>query len=193
MSENVREWFWNTKRTRAAELLAQDELSDDEIAETVGATSRQFRRWKKREEFAARIEELREQFDIAVQRHAVAKRLRRVKALNDRWMRMQKVIEERAADPAMQEVPGGKTGLLVHDVKVVGGGDNVRVVDLYQVDTGLLKELREHERQAAQELGQWVEKKDLTYKGKQITFIDANCSGDKAEDDDHIHPTATIS
>jgi hypothetical protein len=31
-------------------------------------------------------------------------------------------------------------------------------VEEYQVDTGLLKELREHEKQAAQELGQWSEK-----------------------------------
>jgi hypothetical protein len=31
----------------------------------------------------------------------------------------------------------------------------------YSIDTGLLKELRDHERQAAQELGQWAEKVDL--------------------------------
>jgi hypothetical protein len=32
------------------------------------------------------------------------------------------------------------------------------VVEEYEVDTGLLKELREHEKQAAQELGQWSDK-----------------------------------
>jgi hypothetical protein len=31
-------------------------------------------------------------------------------------------------------------------------------VEEYQVDTRLLKELREHKKQAAQELGQWSEK-----------------------------------
>jgi hypothetical protein len=32
------------------------------------------------------------------------------------------------------------------------------------VDTGLLRELRAHERQAAQELGQWMEKSDTSLK-----------------------------
>jgi hypothetical protein len=65
------------------------------------------------------------------------------------------VIAERAADPDMANVPGGRTGLLVRRVKVIGSGDNAREVCEYEVDTGLLKELRELEKQAAVEAGQW--------------------------------------
>lgn len=57
----------------------------------------------------------------------------------------------------MPDVPGGKTGLLVREIKSIGAGPNSREVEEYKVDTGLLKELREHERQAAIELGQWQE------------------------------------
>src|ERR1017187_5622963 len=54
------------------------------------------------------------------------------------------------------EVPGGTTGLLVKDYK---GKDADTLV--YKVDTGLLAELRNHEKQAAEELGQWSEKRKL--------------------------------
>lgn len=53
---------------------------------------------------------------------------------------------------------GGKTGLIVHNVKGVGKGDDFQLIDLYEVDTGLLREMREHEKQAAQELGDWTER-----------------------------------
>ena len=38
------------------------------------------------------------------------------------------------------------------------------LVEVASLDVGLLKELREHEKQAAQELGQWTEKRELTGK-----------------------------
>jgi hypothetical protein len=70
---------------------------------------------------------------------------------------MQAVIEERAADPTMQ-APGASTGLLTRTQKQIGAGNSAVTVEEYQVDTRLLKELREHEKQAAQELSQWSEK-----------------------------------
>ena len=56
----------------------------------------------------------------------------------------------------MADVPGGEaTGLLVRDYK---GKD--ATAEVYKVDTALLAELRNHERQAAQELGQWDTKSE---------------------------------
>jgi hypothetical protein len=52
------------------------------------------------------------------------------------------------------ETAGGKTGLLCRDVK---GKDASQ--EIFKVDIGLLAELRQHEKQAAQELGQWNEEK----------------------------------
>src|SRR5450759_3596687 len=63
---------------------------------------------------------------------------------------MRRVIDERAAWADFADVPGGTTGLLVKDYK---GKEADQLV--YKVDTGLLGELRGHERQAAEELGQW--------------------------------------
>jgi len=70
-------------------------------------------------------------------------------------------LPQRAAAVEFAEVPGGTTGLLVHTYKAIGTGEFVEKVDEYAVDTGLLAELRAHEKQAAQELGQWVEKGEI--------------------------------
>jgi hypothetical protein len=150
---------WDTRREDAAKLLAEDEITDEEIASGIGVSRQTLYNWKANPEFAARIDQHREASRKAILTRGLAVRERRVAALNDRWRRMQRVIRERAVSPQMQEVPGGPTGLMVHTVKGVGKGDDFQLIDLYEVDTGLLKELREHEKQAAQELGQWTEKR----------------------------------
>ena len=104
----------------------------------------------------ARIRELQETFSAGTIALEISNRNARVKALQNRWDRMRRVIDERAASPDFAEVPGGITGLLVKDYK--GKAADTLV---YKVDTGLLAELRNHEKQAAEELGQWSEKREL--------------------------------
>ena len=152
---------WNDERRLAAQLLADGNLTDAEIGEQVGVSRQAIWQWKQDPAFNEVIEGHLEVFKQEVRRRGIASRDRRIKALNDRWNRLQRVVEERADDPTHERVPGWKTGLLVHNVKSVGGGENATVVDLYEVDTGLLRELREHEKQAAQELGQWTEKHEV--------------------------------
>jgi hypothetical protein len=65
----------------------------------------------------------------------------------------------------MAEAPGGETGLLTKKLKVIGFGENAELVAEYSVDTGLLKELRAHEEQAARELGQWADKTEISGPG----------------------------
>lgn len=151
---------WSELSEEAAKDLSLGELSDEAIAEKAGVSRRTLATWKLHPEFATRVAEILDAFRARIRRRGIAILERRVDALDDRWRRMQRVIEERGADPKMVDVPGGATGLIVHNVKGVGKGDDFRLIDLYEVDTGLLKELREHEKQAAQELGQWVEKQE---------------------------------
>lgn len=111
-----------------------------------------------------RIAELR---DMHTRTATVAAGIRnpqsRVTALESRWEKMRQIITERALDPEMQSVPGGKTGLVVMTFKQLGSGATAAVVREYRVDTQLLAELRAHEQQAAEELGQWT-KRTETYK-----------------------------
>jgi hypothetical protein len=146
----------------------------------VGVVDRQLRRWKAHPDFAARVDQQRAALHAALVDQGIANRQNRVDALNERWRRMQLVIDARAITHA--DVPGGNTGLLVRQVKLVkmysstsdpNDVDEPDAADVlisakmsqevaeYAVDTALLKELREHEKQAAQELGQWTEKQEI--------------------------------
>ena len=67
------------------------------------------------------------------------------------------VIEERAESPDLADVPGGKTGLVTKTLKGIGSGDDFQVVEIYEVDTGTVKEIRALQEQVAEELGQRVD------------------------------------
>lgn len=162
---------------QAAVLVAKDEQTDHAIAAEFKITRTTLAVWKRRPDFMARVQEHRDAWRDEIKAQGIADRQNRVDALNDRWRRMQQVIDERAEDPSLAEIPGGATGLIVRDVKGIGKGADFQMIDVYGVDTGLLKELREHEKQAAQEVGQWTEKQDVTSAGGPIVFtiaIDRN-------------------
>jgi hypothetical protein len=163
--QNAAPFPWTEGKLEAVYLLAQDELTDEEIAARVSVHRATLARWKRHPQFAARLQAAVAELGEVAQRYALGRRAYRVRCLNDRHQRMRRVIEQRAADPSMQGVPGGDTGLLVRDVKVVGQGEHAQRVDLYRVDTGLLAELRATEEQAARELGQWSDRQETTVTG----------------------------
>jgi hypothetical protein len=53
----------------------------------------------------------------------------------------------------------------------LGSAEYPNIIEEYQVDTGLLKELREHEKQAAQELGQWSDKARVEQGPMQVQVV----------------------
>jgi hypothetical protein len=158
VTENGHAFPWTAQRSRAATLAAEDELTDAEIAARVGITKRTLERWKLVPAFAEKVRQLAREMGDAAARYAIGRKVRRLQGYDERRGRLLSVIEGRAADPSMQAVAGGPTGLLVRTVKSIGGGDNAQVVEEFAVDTGLLRELRELEKQAAQDAGQWVDK-----------------------------------
>jgi hypothetical protein len=99
----------------------------------------------------ARVAQIPAELSVGTIALEISSRNARVRALQDRWDRMRQVIEERAASPDFDKVPGGTTGLLCRDLRC-------KDTPVYKLDTGLLAELRAHEQQAAQELSQWQAK-----------------------------------
>jgi hypothetical protein len=68
---------------------------------------------------------------------------------------MLRVIEARAKG---SEVDALQTGLVVRTgVRIIGEGETATAVNIYEVDTALMKALNDVEQQAAIELGQWSE------------------------------------
>jgi hypothetical protein len=147
---------WNNRKEEAALLLSQDELTIAAIAEKVGVSKQGISLWRAHPEFLARIDAHIAEFRARVRRRGIAIIENRVAHLQRRHDLMNKIIEERGI--ALKDIPGGSTGLLVHNVKSIGSGETAERVDLYELDAALLSELRQHEKQAAQELNQWAEK-----------------------------------
>ncbi len=158
---------WTKKTETAAQLVAEGSLSFDDMAKDAGTTRPTLRKWRSHPEFQARVEEIREDYREGVRARGVAVRERRVASYNERWEKMQSVIDARARDKTMAGVPGGKTGLVIlSDYKIIRDDEgNTEALPVYEVDTGLLKEMRELEKQAAQDLGQWTEKREVTGQG----------------------------
>lgn len=166
---------WTEQKERAAHLLAEDRLSDELIAADLGVSRATLARWKDEPEFKSRRAAIVEEIKARLVALGVAARQNRLDALNDRARRMAEVIRQRAEN--LKGVPGGgNTGLLVRQVKGIGKGEDFQVVEEYAVDTSLLREMREHEKQAAIEVGEWAEKHEHTGKdGKDlVTSITVN-------------------
>lgn len=159
------------KQDRAAELLAEGGRTTADICKTLGVNESTLWRWQQQPEFQAQVEEAREAIRQAIRAEGIANKQNRIDALNHRHQLMNRVITERGQwsqvagagdiENLTEEewiAPGAETGLLVRTVKYTPTG---KVVE-WAVDTGLLKSLLEHEKQAAIELSQWTERKELS-------------------------------
>lgn len=147
---------WNFQRSQAAQMIADGQLPIEQVAEKVGVSKQTLFKWKLVPEFQLRVKENAEAIAEALKGAGIREKQLRVDNLQARVTKMLQLIEARGEEMA-NEVAGGATGLLVRDWK--GKDCDVAV---YRFDAGLLKELREHEKQAAIELGQWTEKQEHT-------------------------------
>jgi hypothetical protein len=167
MEQLTSKFDWSETSEIAAQLIASNKLTYTQICENLNIGRTTLYRWKRHPDFQERITEHLDNIRQEVRRIGIANVEDRVGRLNDMRSRMQQVIEARADDPSMQDVPGGRTGLMVRTVKRVvvesdvEGTPKSHEVEEFSVDIGLLKELREHEKQAAQELGQWIDKQEV--------------------------------
>lgn len=147
-------------KEEAAQLLAEGRKEYGEVSEKIGVHRETLLRWRREKTFVARIDKLREEFLEAAKDRALARKDYRLSVLNAKHDKLLTLIEQRAADPQMADIPGGTTGLVVKQLKVSGE----TVVSEYVFDRAVLQELRALEEQAAKELGQIVDKRELTGK-----------------------------
>lgn len=159
-----RGWRWTKQRERAASLVASDYLSDKEIARAVGITERTLERWKTQPAFRDRVASLIDAFRRSVEGKTIADKEARMEAYYQRWIKLHSIVAERGTGEEMVDAPGGKTGYLTCVLRVIGYGDNAERIEEFAVDTGLLRELRELEKQAAIEAGHWKERMELDLK-----------------------------
>jgi transcriptional regulator with XRE-family HTH domain len=194
MTQNVTKSTNTEARARAAVLLAEDDLTDEQIAAMVGVTRRTLARWKTNADFAALVGDHVGELQAAMLRLTVAKKRERMKVLDRLHEKLLTVIDERAeeyaalaeqqaAEPDTKRVyrqvfggsgtvpAGGGTGLIVRQLKVVGAGPMAREIEEFAVDTGLVREIRAVHEQAAKELGQWVERSEVDQRTTMVEIV----------------------
>lgn len=121
------DFLWDARRTRAAELLAADELSDEAIAQECGRSRRWLSDCKLAPAFMERVGEIRARLAQAIaeklEAESLGRRENRIRALDEDFRRTQRIVDERGADPAeWADAPGYRSGLLTHTVKSVRAG-----------------------------------------------------------------------
>lgn len=162
----MRAFRWLGKREKAALLVAQDEISDQAIANSLGINEATLERWKARPEFQARVASIVEETRKAVLARGIADKRARIAALDEDWRRLRRVVEARAEHhPQVKDADiaaGAETGALVLTIRYLPGGGRV---EEWAVDTALFAEIRAQAKQAAIELGEWTEKSESRQTG----------------------------
>lgn len=187
------------QREEAATLVAEDRLSDREIAKRLGINVVTLERWKLRPEFRLLVADERDRLTAEMRRIHVADKQARIDGMVGRHKQLLAVILARAAAYAGQ-APGSDTGLLarkVSIVKVYDAGDESEAdepgvlysakkfheVAEFALDRPLLAELREIEAAIAKELGQITTKSDLSVTGKDGGPIVVQRKSDLTDDE----------
>lgn len=169
-----------TKKEYAAVLLAEDELPDWSIAEKVGVTRQTLHNWKHKPEFAALVGDNVGRIQAGMLKLAIAKKYKRVEVLDMLHTKHLRALELRAeriaAELTAEDTPETATrkffgnfipaeaitGLFVKKETVLANG--MKSVE-WVYDGAIVKTICGLEEQAAKELGQWVDKGEVTVGG----------------------------
>lgn len=165
---NSDEKRYQNQQEQAAQLLAEGRYQYAEIAEKIGIEVRTLYQWRTLSAFTKRVSQLSSDFQKRSWSLGITRKHYRITCLAAVHSKLLTVMEQRAEDPDMQNVPGGKTGLMVKTFKV--SGDTVMAE--YAVDAGLIRELRGIQEQVAKELGQVVEKHEHKFNIKNMSDED---------------------
>jgi hypothetical protein len=174
------------QKERSAYLVAESKFSNQEIADEVGIGVATLYVWKRDKDFMATVEEHRQAIREVVRNNGIAVLENRIASYNRRWRKCERLMEARAADPVMKNVPGGDTGLLVRSVKMIGAGIAAKEIEEFTLDASLLTKMLELEEQAAKELGQWEENHNHRHIGANGGAIKVKYDLSKLSKDDWL-------
>ena len=181
-------------QAEAAQLLAEDELTDEQIARRLKIARSTLSAWKRLPAVEDRIESIILDFQRTLLRHGIARLDQRLARLDRDWRKLQRVVEDRAKEAAATERANAaliekskKLGAddeqcrrVYRDLELVGAGMKTgHVVRIetptelgtrveFRLDGSVLAEMRAMEMQAAKETGQWVERQDVTSGGRAL-------------------------
>jgi len=136
-----------TPRRKAAALVASGDKTLEQIAAEIGISPKTMDLWVKRPEFIDCVEQIAAKAAASLERKGITEKANRLRDYDELRNRSFQVIRERGETPLMAMVPGGESGLLV------------RGEFGYAFDGVLVDAVLKADKQAAIEMGQWVEKR----------------------------------
>jgi transposase-like protein len=143
-----------TRQQQALDLLVAGEHTFAKVAAEVDVQPSTLWRWRHdKPAFREALEEALAVAELEARQFAVAKRVKRVAALDEVHAGLLRIIAERKARYSQEDHPGASTGLLVKSYKAIGSGPSAYAEVEWAVDRPLIQALLEVQKQAAVELG----------------------------------------
>jgi hypothetical protein len=99
-------WTWTAERERAAQLVADGHLTNDEIAVECGVGGRSLRDWKRCPEFRERVRQCLAEFRAKLAVEGLALKSNRIALLMGRAATLRGIVRARGKDPSMANAPG---------------------------------------------------------------------------------------
>ena len=159
-------WRWNKKRELAAKLLADDDLKDKQISDKLGITLSTLNEWKRQPEFMRRTQQHVAAYRNRLMNSRYALKEKRLERYQDMVDRLTTLLNERGAkmlgNEKLRDVPGAATGLVVARLRSIGAGEKNVIITEYETDIGTVGEIRELLSTIASEVGDIVQKHEVT-------------------------------
>jgi hypothetical protein len=158
-------WTWNASREQAAQLIADNQISNDQIAARIGVTPKTVTLWKRESpEFRARIAEHVATFRKNITTTGLVLKENRIALLKARAATIRGMMLARGKQKCMRNAPGEtvmQKGIQVRTQKSIGSGHFAEKVEEFAVDTAALAEERAILQQIATEMGDWKTKSQV--------------------------------
>ena len=160
-------WTWTPERERAAQMVANGQRSNDQIAVECGVSGRSLRDWKSCPEFGERVRQYLAEYRAKLSAEGLALKSNRIALLMARAAMIRGIIRARGKHQSMANAPGttvAQKGIQIRTLKSLGGGDMTQIVEEFAVDIRLLDQECDYLQHIATELGEW--KKPIEHGGK---------------------------
>lgn len=144
----------HARKEEAARLLAEDDLTDEEIARRAGITRRQLTTWKQDPSFRQAVNEHVALIRDQILSRGYARVEKRVQLLDTNLRRLEAIVEAQRENPDVRGHPGADTGLIFYKEIPTRTGK----AEEFFVHTALLAEERALLSDIAKHTGQWIDR-----------------------------------
>jgi len=111
-----------SRQARAIQLFA-DGATWSDVQQAVGVSRSTLAAWRRDPIFTARLQAAIDQRVAALAAAGITAKANQLRILQDEWLRTQRILDERAADPIVAKAPGGASGLITRRYRVLPSAD----------------------------------------------------------------------